>query len=347
MKPAALPVPCSMQRSRQRGFSLTELVVVAGLAAVVFSTAALAFRTITVHQKRSTAYQEVIVGPAISKAFYDNPTGKLDVYTTPNYGMTARAEIMRNEFWNDVAHASAVYCLPRPRITVSVTSDVADKVRGVNYLHPLTLDVTPASGVAPFAGTSIDHPNAFRQLLLAASPVDSAANPFPFTNDYRGVPAANDVNGSVFIMQMSNTENALTVRAVYDIDFLDIADPAQSTYASVKRFVGNTLTHFYDVLFSGPGADQTPPNFGPTFACFERSVRRAYPESGGIAAQANAFKRAGDRPFYYIWWPDPATPRLAGIPTTTAYTASDARSYYSKHENQTSWLFTVPMFPPL
>jgi prepilin-type N-terminal cleavage/methylation domain-containing protein len=347
MKPTAIHPHRPVKHARQRGFSLTELVVVAGLAAVVFSTAALAFRTITVHQKRSTAYQEVDVGPAISKAFYDNPTGKLDVYTTPNYGMTARAEIMRGEFWNDVAHASAIYCLPRPRITVTLNSSITDKERGVNYLHPLTIDVTPASGVAPFSGTSLDHPNAFRGLLQAVSPVDSASNPFPFTNTYRGVPAANDVNGSIYIMQMSSNENTLNVRAVYDIDLLDVADPNQSTYASVKRFVGTTLTHFYDVLFSGPGADQTPPNFGPVFACFERSVRRAYPEASGIADQANAFKRAADRPFYYIWWPDPATPRLAGIPTTTAYTADDARSYYSKHENQTTWLFTVPMFPAL
>lgn len=337
----------SSSRSSQRGYSLTELVVVAGLAAAVFSTAALAFRTITVHQKRSTSYQEVDLGAAITKAFYDNPTGKLDVYTTPNYGMTARAEVLRNMWWDDVAHASAVYCLPRPRITVDTASSATDKVRGVNYIHPATIDITPASGEAPLAGTALDHPNAFRALLEAKSPADSATTPFPFPNNYRGVPATNDVNGSIFILQMSNNDTTLSLRAVYDIDLLDVADPSGSTYASVKRFVGATLTHFYDVLYQGPGNDQSPTSFGPAFACFERSVRKAYTESAGIATQANAFKRATDRPFYFIWWPDPATPRLGGTPTTTAYLGSDARSYYSKHENQTSWMFTVPIFPPL
>ena len=83
-----------------------------------------------------------------------------------------------------------------------------------------------------------------------------------------------DVNGSIFVMQMSNNNTTLSIRAVYDIDFLDVADPAGSTYASVKRFVGSTLTHFYDVLYQGPGSDQSPTSFGPVFACFERSVRK-------------------------------------------------------------------------
>ena len=334
-------------RSSERGFSLIELVAVAGLAAGIFSTAALAFRTITMHQKRSTAYQEISLGPAITKAFFDNPTGKLDVYTAPNYGITARTELMRGLFWDDVAHASAVYCLPRPRITVDIGSSTTDKVRGVNYIHPKNIDVTPASGEAPFVGTTIDHPNAFRALLQAKAPVDSATNPFPFTNEYRGVPVITDLNGSIFILQMSESENTLSVRAIYDIDLLDVAEPVGSTYACVKRYDGTTLTNFYDVLYPGPGSDQGAAMFGPVFACFERSVRKAYPEDAAIATQADAFKRATDRPFYFAWWPDPATPRLGGMPTTSAYATSDARRYYSKHENQTSWMFTFPMFPPL
>ncbi len=345
-----LPLPdtsCIANRAREGGFSLAELVVVAGLAAAVFSTAALAFRTITMHQKRSTAYQEIALGPAITKAFFDNPTGKLDVYTAPNYGMTARADIMRGIFWDDIAHASAVYCLPRPRITVDTATSTNDKVRGVNYLHPKNIDVTAASGQAPFVGTSLDHPNAFRALLAAKAPVDSATNPFPFLNDYRGVPATTDVNGSIFILQMSNNDYTLSVRAIYDLDLLDVADPLGSTYACVKRFDGDTLTNYYDVLYPGPGNDQGPTMFGPAFACFERSVRKAFTEPTGVATQANAFKRASDRPFYFAWWPDPACPRLAGVATGTTYAASDARSYYAKHEQQTSWMFTFPMFPPL
>ena len=65
--------------------------------------------------------------------------------------MTARAEMLRNMWWDDAAHASAIYCLPRPRITVDTASSATDKVRGVNYIHPATIDITPASGEAPLA----------------------------------------------------------------------------------------------------------------------------------------------------------------------------------------------------
>ncbi len=351
-----LPSRTSASRPRLRGFSLVEVVVVAGLAAAIFSTAALAYRTVIMHQKRATTYLDIQLGAGITKAFLDNSTGTLSVYTAPNYGMSAQAENMRQRFTDDLAHATAVYCLPRQAITVDVNTTSTDKVPGVNYIHPNNIDITPASGATPLAGTSLDHPNAFRALLAAKYP--SSFGPFPF-QDYRGVPAADAVNGSIYIMQMTSqrppldpnfvAENNLTVRAIYDLDFLPVADPAGSTYASVKRWDGNLRTDYYDILYVGPSVnnDQATTAFGPIFACFERSVRKAYTEASGIATQANAFKRATDRPFYFIWWPDPAIPRLLGPPLTNSYTTADPRYYYQKHEEQTSWMFTVPMFPPL
>lgn len=350
-------------RFRRLGFSLTELVVVSGLAAAVFTTAALAYRTITRHQRSAASYQEVELGPAITKAFYGSTTGTLDVYTAPNFGMTARAEVLRNIFWDDVAHANAVFCLPRAGITVDTLSDPVAKVAGVNYIHPELLPTPnpnnlnpPPDPQASFAfsglGTFLDHPNSFLTLLQGLYP-NSTTHPFPFLNQaYRGVPDTAAVNGSIFILQHSSEQNKLALRAVYDIDFLAVATPEAGTYASVKRFVpikadiltpdATGLTHFYDVFYAG--SDQSPTQFGPIFACFERSVRKAVAETSND--KATAFKRAGNRPFYFIWWPDPATPRLAGAPIGT-YSATDPRRYYSQHENQTTWMFTVPMFPPL
>lgn len=345
------------------GFSLTELVVAAGIAAAAFGTAALGYRTITAHQRNSTTFHTISLGPAITKGFYGSTSGQLDVYSVPNYGMSARAEIMRNIFWDDVAHASAIFCLPRPAITVDPLSDSLVPVAGINYIHPGLQAVPNPDNLIPppdpqgsitftGLGTMLDHPNKFLNLLAANYP-DTVSTPFPFLGqEYRGVPATASVNGSIYILQSSSIKDKLSVRAIYDIDLLEVADPSPGTYASVKRYVPIVynfaiptevgLTHYYDVLY--PGSDQTPQQFGPLFACFERSVRLAAPETGND--QANAFKQAQNRPFYFIWWPDPANPRLEGRPTAT-YPTSDPRQYYSKHENQTTWMFTVPMFPPL
>lgn len=350
-------------KNKRRGFSLTELVVVSGLAAGIFTSATLAYRTITVHQKSTTSYQELELGPAITKGFYGTTTGVMDVYTAPNFGMTARAEVVRNIFWDDIAHSNAVFCLPRPAITVDTFSDPSVRVAGVNYIHPELLAVPNPHGLDPapdpqgsFAfsgnGAMFDHPNKFLALLQGLYP-DTTAKPFPFLNQaYRGVPAVNSVNASIYVMQPSSEASKLSVRAIYDIDFLAVTTPQAGTYASVKRYVPvvfnatdpsiNGLTHYYDVLY--PGSDQLPTQFGPVFACFERSVRLAVNESTND--QATAFKRAGNRPFYFIWWPDPATPRLASAGSAT-YSSTDPRGYYAAHENQTAWMFTVPMFPAL
>lgn len=357
----------SLQKPFSLGFSLTELMIVGGMAAALFTTASLAYRTITVHQRLGTTFNSVNLGPAITTAFYGSSSGTMDVYTAPNFGMTARAEVMRNVFWDDIAHSSAVMCLPRPAYAANPLSAATDKVTGINYIHPLLLPVPNPTGLSPApdpqgtftysgVGFTVDHPNAFIQVLLNNNP---AGYPFPFTGQaYRGVPAAASVNGSIFVLQMSTEADKVAVRAIYDIDFINIADPGvtttpnSGTYASVRRYVpvpragvGATqdtgLTHYYDVLYPGP--NQPPSQFGPLFACYERSVRRVVTEADSI----QAFKRAVDRPFYFVWWPDPATPRLEGTSTAATFTASDPRYYYRAHENQTCWMFTVPMFPSL
>jgi hypothetical protein len=341
-------------KARRRGFSLTELIVAAGLAAAVFTTGALAYRTVTVHQKRTTNYQNLKLGPAITKAFFDDGTGSFDVFTSPNYGIAARAEVLRSIFWDDVAHATAVFCLPRPEIPVNVASAATDKVAGINYVHPPIQSFAPPpssptgtpnelNATVPFTGVGmmLDHPNAFLNVLASYAP-DSTTNPFPFQGQsFRGVPAAGSVNASIYVLQATGQANQLAIRAIYDIDFLSVTEAQPGVYASVKRYVGTALTHYYDVLY--PGVDQTPTQFGPVFACFERSVRTSVVEGN----QTDAFKQATHRPFYMIWWPDPAQPRLSGNPTTTAYANTDPRKYYASHENQTSWMFTVPMFPSL
>lgn len=318
---------------KRGGFSLTELVVVASLAAAVFTTGAIAYRTISYHQGRTTTYQSINVGPALTKAFYDIDGGLLDVYTAPNYGITAQAERMRVVIGEDVAKSTGIFCLARGVIPVATDSAVTSKIRNVNYLHPQTI---------PFVGrgTDLDHPNKFRELLQTVYP-DSTSTPFPFLNqDYRGVPGSSSVNGSIYLIQANDVNQTLVVRAIYDIDFLEVNVPSPGIYASVKRYYGSELTHSYDVFYSG--ADQHLTDFGPIFACFERKIRKAIAETVAI----DAFKKAEARPFYMVWWPDPALPQLRGIPASSPAT-TDPRRYYQQHEQQTAWMFVVPMYPSL
>ncbi|MBP7950004.1 MAG: hypothetical protein KA004_10140 [Verrucomicrobiales bacterium] len=339
-------------RSRRRGgFSLTELVVVGGLAAAVFTTGAIAFRTIGIHQNRATTFQRIEVGSAITNAFYQMAGGALDTYSAPNYGVTAQAEVLRNVFLEDVAAASAVFCLPRGAIAVNPASAATDKIRNVNYIHPpeTTVGTSAMAPKIPFTGpgSALDHPNAFLSLLAGLYP-DSTSDPFPFLSQaYRGVPSASSPNGSIFILQATDQIDKLVVRAVYDIDLLDVSTPNPGVYASVKRYYGTQLTHMYDVFYGGVGLSASgsipaASQFGPLFACFERRVRSSVAEGTAV----DAFKKADNRPFYLVWWPDPAQPRLAGSPVGTL-PVNDPRNHYRQHENQTGWSFVIPMFPSL
>ena len=58
---------------------------------------------------------------------------------------------------------------------------------------------------------------------------------------------------------------------------------------------------------------------------------------------------AANQPFYQVWWPDPAIPRLKSTAMLTGasptYAAGTMRAEYAKHEGQTSFSFIVPQFP--
>lgn len=334
----------SLSKWKSAGYSLTELVVVAGLAAAIFTTGAMAFRTVAMHQKRATSYLDVNLGAAINKGFYNETGASITAYSAPNYGMCGRAEVMRNMFWDDAAHASAIYCVPRINVSVNEDSLITDTVAGLNYFHPPLVynTETPPQLQAPDVmfyppGMLLDHSNRFMEIL----PGYGGAN-FPF-RPFRGVPATTDVNASIFVMQASGAFDGMGIRAIYDIDFLRISSPTGGVYASVKRYVGASFTDYYDCFYADdPSEQQSVTDFGPVFACFEKTTRLATTETGS----AQAFKKAGARPFYFIWWPDPAQPRLKS-PAATTYADTDPRHYYRQHEAQTEYMFTVPMFPQL
>jgi hypothetical protein len=309
-----------------RGFSLVELAFVSAMSVAVVGAAVLGFRAISVQQSRATDYGRINLGTANLRNFYGiNSSATFNTWFAPNYGRCVRADELKDLFYRDIETASAVYALPRVGRS----------------------DVRPTAVV--FAGNTsgleIDTPAAFLSVLAAS---EASAGTTFWT--YRGAPSADARNASVFVVQPSqNTQpNQLTIRAVWEVDLVPIAGTSGSpsgTYATVRRYVGTTLTHYYDVFYKDDAS-----SFGPPFVHFERAARA----SGGPSATptGEAFKQAGAHSFYFMWWPDPGAAKIRpnSVATATdlsgsAISPSDYRSTYALHYGQTSFFLVVPMFP--
>jgi hypothetical protein len=294
------------------------MAVAAGIAATVMTTAALVMGGIGLQSRRLTTYGSIELGNQLVSNYYPNLSGtKVDAYTAPNYGRAASADMLRAQFWNDINNASAVYCLGRT--------------------NPNTI----RSGYIPFDnsldGRDLDTPEAFR--LHLANVLTQSSLIF---QSWRGVSAYD--NGSIFIIQPSIVSNFLAVRAVYDIDVKATTSPP-GTYVSVKRFSQNKLTDYYDVFYA---AHSSAAPFKPMFALHERRARLRHSEGTAI----DNYKVAADMPFYFVWWPDPASPVLSkqtntGDASLGTIGAGDLNPLpgYGDMAGRTSYFFTVPMFP--
>ncbi|MGK0184601.1 MAG: prepilin-type N-terminal cleavage/methylation domain-containing protein [Verrucomicrobiales bacterium] len=298
-----------------RGFSLIELVVASSLVVSFFGAAALGYRAVSVNQKRLARFGEIDIGAGNALNFYDLASSNKDVYWAPNYGTAIRADAMRDLFYDDLQHASAVYCLPRS---------------GTNDIRPTTIALT-----GTYRGTEIDTPNEFIDVLD-----DAYASADTTFSTYRGVPAAADRNATIYILQPSSSVDELWVWSIWEIDFVSVTSPETGTYASVRRYVNSTLTRVYDTFYPVGGGTAT---FGPAFAHFELKNRSVLVEGASI----DRFKVAPSQPFYFVWWPDPSSPILQAGADAASYSTSDPRSAYAMHEDQTSYHFVVPMFPSL
>jgi prepilin-type N-terminal cleavage/methylation domain-containing protein len=304
------PFPPQPALRTRLGFSLIELLVAAALAAAVITAAVMIYQSLAASGALRSSYGTVTVGAALAN-FYGTATTTIDAYFAPNYGRAAQAEIVRDRFIGDLQRASAVFCLGR---------------NGLNTIRPATISVSGS-----FRGDSQDTPEAFRQLLAAAIPASATI----FTT-YRGASAA--TNASIFILIPASDATTLSVLAVYDIDLTATTSPA-GTYASVKRYEAGTLTDYYDVFYPASAGMIA---FSPLVVCFERSGRRALVEGDSV----DRLKQAAERPFYFVWWPDPSAHTLEAF-SAPSYAASDPRSAYAAMGGRTPFFFAVPMFPAL
>ena len=182
---------------------------------------------------------------------------------------------------------------------------------GTNTLHPVSIPITSSNDVRTWAGRSN-----FSALL---------ANSNAFTNSTSN--AIKGANLSVYVLGPSTDATHLTVRAVYDTDLVTNTTPA-GVYASVRRYVGSDLTGYYHIFYASD--NWTVPNTFWPLACY-------FPRN--FSTWANA------KPFYLVWWPDPASATLP--PSANASPGTNIRSSYTNMGGQSSFSFVIPAFPAL
>jgi hypothetical protein len=318
------------------GFTSVELLLVLALSAVILGGAVVSYGTIVRSQPSISSVVNVPLGVARMQNFYSILSDSVDVAMAPQYGALSLAEELREQFLTDTLSATAVYCLPRDNMNTWRPSVIA---------YNSTQD------------GELDTPQKFRAHIIARASVPSSLyrdyrNPL---NDGTALP----MNASIFVLGYSKYAGYLKVNAIYDIDVIRFTGTTEPNgiYASVKRYADatssltpSTLSYMggYDVFFPPSVPNPATTNqwstdgLTPLFITFERAARLSLRES---PTTIDRFKRAAERPFYFIWWPDPAARHLGPVANTLSST--DPRQAYNQMAGRTAFMFTVPMFPAL
>ena len=326
----------NLRAHQHGGFTSVELLLVISLSAMILGGAVVTYGTLVRSQPSVSSMVTVPLGSTAMQNFYGSASTTVNTVMAPQYGALSLAEELREQFLTDAISATAVFCLPRD---------------GINTWKPSMIAYDPTQDI------ELDTPQKFRTHI-----VTNAGVPANLYRDYRN--PLNDgtsvpQNASIFILGYSKYAGYLKVNAIYDIDLIRFtaANQPNGIYASVKRYadastagVGSTLSYTggYDVFYppsipSPTAASQwATDGFAPLFITFERSERLALRET---PSTIDRFKRAYERPFYFIWWPDPAARHLGAVANTLA--SSDPRQAYNQMAGRSAFMFTIPLFPAL
>lgn len=321
-----------------RGFTSVELLLVLALSAVVIGGAVVSYGTVVRSQPRVSSTVSVPLGTTRILNFYGLSQSSVDSAMSPQYGALSFAEELREQFLADTLSATAVYCLARD---------------DVNTWKPSIITYNAA------LHDELDTPQKFRTHIVTNAGVSAT-----LYRDYRnpmgdGTPIPQ--NASIFILGYSKYASYLKVSAIYDIDIIRFtgANEPNGFHASVKRYADSTTATVPTILVYTGGYDCFfPPSvvnpssasqwaadgFAPLFISFERAARLALRETS-LPTTVNRFKRAAERPFYFIWWPDPTMRHLG--PLTNSFTSGDPRQAYNSMAGRSAFMFTVAMFPAL
>lgn len=299
------------RNQRRNGFSFVELLVSISLAGMFLGTAVLTLQAVGANSKQHTTLIDVTLASGVKSNFYNKSGNVIRCYSAPNFGRIGQAQEMRDRFRDDVSKSEGVYCLARAGLNTVRTE----------FLK-VPVDTEPV----------LDGPESFLTFLSAVE-TDAATI---YTN-FRNVPSADTPNLTIYLTGPESDSEYIRVIAIYEID---LTTPTNTTgsYASVRRYVGTTLTNYYDVFFSD--GDYTP--FYPLCVAFESEARKILDEGGAI----DRFKVGPRGPFYFIWWPDPSLNPF-DFPSITVPADGSAREVYGHMASKTGLMFTVPMFPSI
>ena len=289
------------------GFTFVEILVAMVIGAAVIMVAVLAYGTIA---RNGPSRRQANVTLASVIALYGTNIPLIAVSEAPSYTAAAMAESMRERLLGDIASASAVCCLARSGPNVGG--------RPTNLPLPTNFDVR-----------GMVTPDNFRTNLIEPTPNVYAS--------YTG--ATTNANLSIYILGCSDTSTNVLVKAIYETDFVNLTNAPSGVYASVRRWVGITLTDYYHVFYPG----QTN-SFSPVAVFFDQSTN--YLGSSGNAT-TDRYRQAAGRPFYFVWWPDPARKSLASSYLRETLTTTNPRYGYTNMPGATSFFFVIPAFPPL
>ena len=242
-------------------------------------------------------------------AYYGTTNSLIAVSEAPSFGAAAMAESMRERLLSDISAASAVCCLARTRPNPS-------GLRVTNLALPTNFDVR-----------GMVTPENFRTNLIDPTQSVYAA--------YNG--ATTNSNLSIYILSYSGNATNVTVKAIYETDLISMTNNPPGVYATVRRYVGPLMTDYYHVFYPG----QTN-NFSPVAVFFDQA---SLGNSG--TPSVDRYRQAAGRPFYFVWWPDPARKNLASSYLPESLTNTSPRFVYSGMSGATSFFFVIPAFPPL
>lgn len=331
-------LPSEMRQ--EKGFTTLELLLVLSLSAFILGSLVVSFGTLSRSRPNVTSTVTAALGSTRLANYYGDTSTQQEVTpTAPNYGTLAVAEKLREQFYADIIGATAVFCLSRD---------------GLNTYRPHFITYNPTQH------GEIDGPEKFREHLVTGINAVPATLYKDYRNPFNTVASRPTNNASIFILGFSQEANKLKVLALYDIDVerYTARNTPQGFHASVKRYSENPAGTSFSLSFSGgyaifyppsiPVVDILRPNewatdgFTPLYITFERSTRLAQLEGTAV----DRFKVASERPFYFIWWPDPGAKNLGPIPNSLP-AAADPRQAYYHMAGRTSFMFTVPIFPSL
>jgi len=292
------------------GFTFVEIIVALGIGAMVVAVATMAYSSIGRYgvSRRQTT---VNIGLTNAAAFYGAASGSVGVSEAPSFAAAAMANSLRERFLGDLSSATAVVCLARNK---------ANTNRPTNFTLP-----------ANFDARTLVTPENFRTNLIDTNGTTYTS----FSTNSLGNGATVATNLSIYMLYSATNATSITVDAIYESDWVAVTNAPAGVYASVRRYVGTTLTDYYHVFYPEATHNAT---VRPSAAFFTRS---------DTATGDARYRLAEHRPFYFVWWPDPMNQTNGSQYPGETTVPVGARGDYMLQSGATSYFLVFPAFPPL